>query len=243
MGLQAGDRLAVLNPYHYLARNLSVGVTGREMPARHRAAGDRIVIDCAGTERCAMATRFTYRFDDSPWVELGVEVRAQADYEGFELWLASYVLGRRSQPHFRCRDRECGARWVTPVNDSFVKDYYLAFPRDNAVAALTYDGRWGDPTVQTFLAGPYYAEPLMAVPDDDGAFAYVEHGRREEVAKICGSYRDPTWREGDPANNDTRFYSVLFGRDVTAGETLGATVRAGIVAIERNMDELPAVLR
>jgi len=235
MGLKRGDRLAVLNPYHYLARNLPVGITGRELPAQHHALDKQIVIDLAPTEACAISTRLTYRFGDSPLIELEVEVRSEADYFGFELWLSSYMLGRRNQPHFWCKDRDCQASWVTPVHERFVKDFYLAFPRDNRDASLTFDGRWGPSEYQTFLNGPYYAEPLMAVPDVDGEFAYLELGRREEVSKIAGCC---SGEPGPMYSDDTRFYNVLFGHDLKVAEQLHATVRAGVVPIHGEIDSV-----
>lgn len=237
MGLKPGDRLAILNPYHYLAKNLVAGTaTGREMPATHSAHENSIVIDCSTTEKCKIASRYEYKFNDTPFVELNISVEAQDDYFGFELWLSSYVLGRTDQPHYWCKDRDNQASWVAPVKNRFIKDFYLAFPRDNQAAALTFDGRWGDNEYQTFLNGPYYAKPLMAVPDKDAKYAYVEFGQREEVSKISGAFSDPDWTAGCPSNNDTRFYTVLFGQDIKKGQTLKAKVKAGIIPINGNIN-------
>ena len=242
MGIERGDRLCILNPYHYLARNLPIGVTGREMPARHHARGEEVVVELAPTEDCAIATTLVYKFSDSPLIELRIEVMGHAEYPDLEVWLSSYVLGRRNRPHFWCRDKERGASWVAPVRDRFVKDYYLAFPRDNKAAAMTFDGRWGDPHYQTFLNGPYYAQPLMAVAEEEGLHAYVEFGRREEVAKIAGRYGEPDWSPASAGSDYTPFYTVLFGQDLKEGQRLSATVCAGVLRIDGDIDRVRSYL-
>lgn len=184
----------------------------------------------------AIASRFTYSFDDSPLIRLDVDLAPEKAFAGFELYLSSYVLTRRHQPHFWCTDRDTEASWVAPAEDRFTRDYYVAFPRDNHAAALTFDGRWGNSPYQTFLNGPYYAEPVMAVPDDERQSAYVEMGHRNEVAKICGTCSRNNWTPEAAFNNDTRLYTVLFGRDIAPGESLHAMVRAGVIPIAGDLD-------
>jgi hypothetical protein len=85
-----------------------------------------------------------------------IQITAEKDYKDFELWLSSYTPKRKNGAYFYLYDglpiSENGRQqhFFRPKVNEFFKGFYLAYPRDNYAASLTYDGRWGRKDYQTF---------------------------------------------------------------------------------------------
>jgi hypothetical protein len=227
----AGKQLFLLDLYHYLATNLRQGVMGRNMKTVYQLKEKGVEIEFKPQGNCAIQTKALYSIKEPNAIDLEISVRAERDYQDFELWLSSYTPSRKNGAYYYlcdppCRKEAMRGRWIRPQINDFIYGFYLCYPRDNQAARLTYDGRWGE-TYQTFLTGCYYAEPIIVVLNEDTGFAYIEMAERKMCPKICGSYI----AEVNPKkiNDYTPFYTVLFGQDLKEGQTLTARVRGQLV--------------
>ena len=237
-----GTRLFLLDLYHYMAREVKQGPKGRDMPTSHRLVENGVEIQLQPVPTCNVHTRAVYTINEPDKIDLEIQVTAEEDYRDFELWLSSYTPEKTNGAYYHLYDGPPAGNssFFRPEENDFVKGFYLAYPRDNHAAALTYDGRWGNPDYQTFLTGRYYAQPIVVVLNEDTGFAYIEMSQKQACCKVCGSY-SATGTDPETLNDYTPFYQVLFGCDISKGQTLTARVRACLVKMDDDF-EIPLEL-
>jgi len=238
-GIKPGSRLFILDLYHYLAKNLTPGVIGRDMEYKYFHSGTKIKTILKSTSRCRITTEAIWEIKEPNIIDFTVTIKADAKYYGFEVWISSYIASRKKgTPYIYVYENPATAgkaHFIRPKENEFVKGFYLQFPRDNYGASLQYDGRWGNPNYATFVTGPYYAYPLFVSINEDTGYAYIEMAEKETCPRIGSSY---SFDIVDPrkVNDYSPLYTVLFGRDIKPGESMTARMRAHLVKIGDDFD-------
>lgn len=234
-GIKSGSKLFSLDLYHYLAKNLTPGVRGRDMEYEYSHSGNKIKTILKPTSCCRITTEAIWEIKEPNIIDFIVTIKADVEYYGLEVWISSYIDSRKKgTPYVYVYENPATAgksHFIRPKENEFIKGFYLQFPRDNYGASLQYDGRWGDPNYATFVTGPYYAYPLFVSINEDTGYAYIEMTEKKMCPRIGSSY---SFDVVDPrkVNDYSPLYTVLFGRDIKPGESMTARMRAQLIKME-----------
>jgi hypothetical protein len=166
--------------------------------------------------------RATYNWAAPNTIDLVTVVRAEAQLEAFEVFLASYYCPPFVDSRvWASRDPRGGdkAGFVSADQELGV---WLAFPRDECAADLIGDGRWAlEPHPLEWTLMPNFAQPLAMRRDPGSGLAVIVMAQRDD----CFGVFTPHGEEKHYSN-----YMSLFGRDIQAGEGASACSRLVVLS-------------
>ena len=212
--LDEGPQFVWLNIYRTLAARRQLEVTRERNPESVGVADGAVEVRWAACEevRAELSARFRI-VEPASAVDVTFRVEAQASYENFELFIASYFT-----PYYAPRYAVADTRTHPEGLVWYKKQWYgddesESWARDDEAEAVFRDGRWQTGYPLNWWRGPHYAQPLM-IQEHRYGHAILLMARREECIGISGfnSYHNAQ-------------YFHLFGRDLAVGDQIDCTVR------------------
>jgi hypothetical protein len=160
-------------------------------------------------------------------IDCTIDVASYAAYADYELMMSAYFAegfkpGAYIGPGVRGPVAEI--EQVRPVAAPFLRDLYLAFPRDERAANILTDGRWQRGRHLTrFAPVRYYAIPFGFYSHQATGLDILLMSRAEDVFAVSMAYHsdDPT----DDVGQHRSLYLSLFGRDLDPGQRVQTAVR------------------
>lgn len=235
-GMVLDSSLGLFSHYRVFSANHRYSTAAWDWPSEARLAPDGSVeVRWPATAERPFELSAVYRWAAPDTLDLETRVQAKTALAKFESFLASYfsegftnaVVWVRSEGatggRFMAAGKSCG--------------HWLAFPRDEAAAAIIQDGRWKyAPSPVDWVIMPRLAQPL-------GSRCCPANGLRALLMSPppdCFALLTPF--DTDPHRS---MYLSLFGRDLKPGETARARARLviGIMSGERTTQLLENYLQ
>jgi hypothetical protein len=172
-------------------------------------------------------------------IDCTVDVASYARYPDYELMISAYFAeglkpGAYIGPGVRGPVEEI--EQIRPVATPFVRDMYLAFPRDERSANIVTDGRWQRGRHLTrFAPVRYYALPLGFYAHQESGLDVLLMAESADVFAVSMAYHsdDPQ----DDVGQHRSLYLSLFGRDLDPGQRMRARYRLQLGAFHSRVDE------
>ncbi len=214
-GTRLDSSMGLFSHYRVFTAGKRYGTGAWEWPSEARLAPDGAVeVRWPAANGRPFELEARYRWVAANVLDLETTVVAKTNLLRFESFLASYftaeftncfvcVAGPGGAPHLLAADKSYGP--------------WLAFPRDDAAAAVIRDGRWKfEPNPVDWILMPRLARPVAVRRAPSAGIVVV----LTSPAKDCLAVSTP-----EQTNPHDSLYLSLFGQDLKEGETARARAR------------------
>ena len=223
--LDEGPEFAWLNIYRTLAGGRQLEITRERAPDFVGLQGDGVAVRWAPCAAVQAQLQAHYQIAGPDQLDATFSARMDADYEGFELFIANYFTPYYS-PHVPVRDDRTHPEGIT----WYQKQWYGAneaesWARDRDAEPVFADGRWLDGHALNWRRGPHYAHALTLQEHRHG-HAILLMARPADCLGLS-SYND--------YHNAQYFH--LGGADLKAGQHVAFTLRLVLLTEWDNLRE------
>jgi hypothetical protein len=214
-GLRLDSSLGLFSHYRVFSAGKRYGTAAWDWPSEARPGPNgSIAVRWPVTADRPFELRALYRWAAPNILDLETTVLAKTNLLRFESFLASYFTADFTNALVWAGDAESRGQFMAAD-----KSYgaWLAFPRDDAAAAILGDGRWKlEPNPVDWVRMPQLARPLAARRAPASGLTAVLMSPPSDCFAICSP------QQSDPHDS---LYLSLFGRDLKEGETARARAR------------------
>jgi hypothetical protein len=228
----SGTRLdggsGIFGYYRLLATNQRYGRMGWDLPGKSRLLPDGAVqITLPEQEDRPFELVAVYRWRGPSTLDLETTIKAGADLNQFEVFLASYCSASLPSPYV-CTQADSGMpRFLLALKSH---GDWLMFPRDEGLAPMIRDGRWEkEPYPVNWKIMPEFQLPLAVRRGADSAPSVVVMAPRKDCFAVSTPYQ---------GESHYSLYLSLFGRDIKAGESTTARARLAVTTARSDADIL-----
>ena len=217
--LDEGPKFVYLSIYRAAADARQIDIVRKREARVTATTGDKAVVQWDPVEENKVELSATYSLSEDPdAIEMEIAVEALQPYQGYELFVSSYFSPYHT-PRFALKgnsvDSDVAIRWYETSWYGTQNDE--AWPRDDEARQHFCDGRWLTRPSQVWRLGPDHALPLMTQRHKHDQAHVISMARPQDCIGLSGY---------NGFHNSQYFH--LFGRDVSAGDTLNTTVRREI---------------
>lgn len=229
------DTGMALAPYRLLARDSWMGEVRQMLHERTISDGGVSVAFGPGFSHQA-ELRFRVELNRPDAIDVSVDLRPFAAYPNYELLISAYLAyGFRPGAYIGpgVRGETVDPVQVRPVHSSVYENMYVAFPRDEASAAIISDGRWQRGRHHTrFAPLRYYALPVAFSAHEPSALDVLLMAPPEDVFSVAMAYHSDN--PADDVGQHRSLYLSLFGRDITPGQRIRTAFRLQVGEYNRS---------
>jgi hypothetical protein len=228
-GTKLTGRFGVAGVYRVFSDGTRYGDAGWHWPSSAELLDNgAVVIQCPATADRPFRLAATYTWREPTTVDVEIQVLANRDLHGFEVFLASYFDPQFSLCRANVRSLPGTRGKAGYMSAAKSLGDWLMFPRDAEAVELIQDGRWDlPPHPVRWTIQPKLERPLVVRRQVEGNLAALLMARPEDCFAVAMPYE---------TEGHFSVYLSLFGYDVAAGQTAVARARLQVLTSPAESD-------